>query len=216
MPSHTLSSPSPSAFIFFQHQGAFQWVNCLLQLAKILEFQLQHQSFQWIFRTDFLLDWPVWSPSCPRHSQASLPTQQFKSINSLVLFLLYGPTLISVHDMTTGKAIHSTDTSVQFNCSVVSNSSRPHGLQYTRLPCPSSTPGACSNSYPLNLWCCPTISSSVISFSSCLQSFPGSGSFPMRQFFESSGQNIGVSASSSVLPMNIQDWSPLGLTSLIP
>ena len=105
--------------------------------------------------------------------------------------------------------------SVQFSCSVVSNSLWPHGLQHARLPCPSTTPGACSNLCPLSQWCHPTISSSVVPFSSCLQSFSASRSFPMSQFFASGGQSIGVSASASVLPMNIQDWFPLGLTSLI-
>ena len=89
-----------------------------------------------------------------------------------------------------------------------------HGLQHTRLPCPSPTPESCSNSCPLSWWCHPTISSSVISFS-CLQSFPASGSFTISQFFISGGQSIGVSASASVLPMNIQDWFPLWLTGWI-
>ena len=105
--------------------------------------------------------------------------------------------------------------SVQFSCSVVPDSLQPHGLQYARLPCPSLTPGGCSNCYPSSLWCHPTISSSVIPFSSCLQPSPALGSFPMSQFFTSGGQSIGVSASASVLPMNIQDWFPLGLTGLI-
>ena len=105
--------------------------------------------------------------------------------------------------------------SVQFSCSVVSNSLRPHGLQHTRLPCPSSAPAACSNSCPLSHWCRPTISTSVGPFSSCLQSFPASGSFQMCQLFTSGGQSIKVSASTSVLPMNIQDWFPLGLTGWI-
>ena len=100
----------------------------------------------------------------------------------------------------------------QFRRSVTSNSLRPHGLQNTRPPCPSPMPGACSNSCPLSQWCHPTISSSVIPFSSCLQSFPASGSFPRSQFFTSGGQSIEVSASASVLPMNIQGWFPLGLT----
>ena len=100
--------------------------------------------------------------------------------------------------------------SVQFSHSVMSNSLRPHGLQYTRLPCPSPTPGAYSNSCPSSQWCHPAISSSVSPFSSRLQSFPPSGSFPISQFFASGGQSIGVSASASVLPMNIQDWFPLG------
>ena len=102
--------------------------------------------------------------------------------------------------------------SVQFSCSVVSNSLRSHRLQHTRPPCPSPTPGVYSNSCPLSRWCHPTISSSVIPFSSCLQSFPASGSFQMSQIFTSGGQSIGVSASASVLPMKIQDWFPLGWT----
>ena len=98
---------------------------------------------------------------------------------------------------------------------VTSNSLWPHGLQHTRLPCPSPTPGACSNSCPLSQWCHPTISSSVLPFSSCLQSFPASGSFPVSRFFRSGGQSTGASASASVLPMNIQGWFPLQLTCLI-
>ena len=90
-----------------------------------------------------------------------------------------------------------------------------HGLQHARLPCPSPTPGAYSNSCPLSPWCYPTISSSVIPFSFCLQSFPASGSFPMNWFFAPGGQKIGVSASAPLLPMNIQDWFPLGLTGWI-
>ena len=90
---------------------------------------------------------------------------------------------------------------------------RPHGLQHTRLPCPSPSPRAYSNSCPLHWWCHPTISSSVVSFSSHLQSFPASGSFQISRFFILGGQSIGVSA--SVLPMNIQDWFPLGLTGWI-
>ena len=105
--------------------------------------------------------------------------------------------------------------SVQFSCSVVSYSLQPHGLQHARLPCPSPTPGAYSNSCPSHRWCHPTISSSVIPFSSLLQSFPASGSFPGSQFFISDGQRIGVSASASVLPVNIQDWFPLGLAGWI-
>ena len=104
---------------------------------------------------------------------------------------------------------------IQFNHSVVSNSLQLHGLWHTRLPCPSPSPGACSNSCPSSWWCHPTISSSVVPFSYCLQSFPASGSFPRSQFFSSGGQSIGVLASESILPMNIQDWFPLGLTGLI-
>ena len=97
----------------------------------------------------------------------------------------------------------------------MSSSLRPHGLHHTRLPCPSPTPGVHPNSCPSRRWCHPTISSSVIPFSSRLQSFPASRSFPMSQFFTSGGQSIGVSASASVLPMNIQDWFPLGWTGWI-
>ena len=104
---------------------------------------------------------------------------------------------------------------VQFSHSVMSDSLWPHGLHHARPPCSSPTPGACSNSCPLSRWCHPTISSSVVPFSFHLQSFPASGSFPMSHFFISGGQIIGVSASASVLPMNIQDWFPLGLTGLI-
>ena len=100
--------------------------------------------------------------------------------------------------------------SVQFSCSVVSDSLQPHGLQHARPTCPSPTPGVYSNSCPLRRWCHPTISSSGIPFSSHLQSLPMSGSFQMSHFFASGGQNIGVSATASVLPMNTQDWSPLG------
>ena len=105
--------------------------------------------------------------------------------------------------------------SVQFSHSVVLNSLRPHGLQHTRPPCPSPTPGVSSNSCPLSQWCHPTIWSSVVPFSSYLQSFPASGSFPMIQFFTSGGQSIRVSASASLLPMNIQNWFPLGWTGWI-
>ena len=106
-------------------------------------------------------------------------------------------------------------TSVQFSCSVTSKSLRPHGLQHARLSCPSPTPRACSNSCPSSRWGHPTISSSVVPFSSCPQSFPASGSFPVSQFFSSGGQSIGLSASASVLPMNIQDWFPWGWTGWI-
>ena len=105
--------------------------------------------------------------------------------------------------------------SVQFSRSVVYDSLQPHGLQHTRFPCPWPTPGTCSNSCPSSQWFHPTISSSVVPFFSCLQSFPASGYFPMNQFFASGGQSIGGSASASVLPMNIQDWFPLGLTGSI-
>ena len=105
--------------------------------------------------------------------------------------------------------------SAQFSHSVLSDSLWPHELQHARLPCPSPTPGAYSNSSPLCWWCHPTISSSVVPFSSHLQSFPASGSFLMSQLFSSGSQGIRASASASVLPMNIQGWFPLGLTGWI-
>ena len=105
--------------------------------------------------------------------------------------------------------------SVQFSHSVMSDSLRPHELQHARPPCPSPTPGVYPNPCPSSWWCHPAISSSVIPSSSCPQSLPASGTFPMSQLFTSGGQSIGVSASTSVLPMNTQDWSPLGWTAWI-
>ena len=102
--------------------------------------------------------------------------------------------------------------SIQFSCSVVSDSLRPRGLHHIRLPCPSPTPGVHSNPCPLSRWYHPTTSSSVIPFSSWPQSFSASGSFQISQLFALGGQNIGVSAQASVLPVNTQDWSPLGWT----
>ena len=96
-PSHPLSSPSPPALYLSQHQGLFKWVSSSHQVARVLEFQLQHQSFQWVFRTDFLYDGLVGSPCSPRDSQESSPTPQFKNINSLALSFLYSPTLTSIH-----------------------------------------------------------------------------------------------------------------------
>ena len=113
------------------------------------------------------------------------------------------------------RQIYTEADSVQFSHSVMSDSLQPHELQYSRPPCPSPTPRVYPNSCPLSRWCHPTISSSVVPFSSCLQSFPASGSFQMSQFFASGGQSIGVSDSASVLPMNTQDWSPLGWTGWI-
>ena len=103
----------------------------------------------------------------------------------------------------------------QFSCTVVSDSLWPHEPQHARPPCPSPTPAVHPNPSPLSQWCHPTISSSVVPLSSCPQSFPASGSFQMSQLFTSGGQSIGISASTSVLPMNTQDWSPLRLTGWI-
>ena len=106
--------------------------------------------------------------------------------------------------------------SSSFSHSVVSDSLWPHWLQHSRLPCPSPSPRVCSNSCPLSQWCHPTFSVSVILFFSCLQSLPASGSFPVSQFFTSSGQSTGASALALVLPMNIQGWFPPGLTGFDP
>ena len=113
------------------------------------------------------------------------------------------------------KPILTTFSSVQFSCSVLSDSLWPHEPQHARPPCPSPTPEVHPNPCPSSQWCHTTISSSVVPFSSCPQSFPESGSFPMSQLFASGGQCIGVSASTSVLPVNTQDWSPLGWTGWI-
>ena len=123
------------------------------------------------------------------HSSDCLPFHQYQTILIII-------------------ALWQVLSSVQFNHSVVSDSLQPHGLQHTRFPRPSPTPRACSNSCLLSQRCHPTVSSSIVPLSSCLQSFPASGSFLMSQFFTSGGQSIGVSASTSVLPMNTQDWSP--------
>ena len=116
-PPHPLSSPSPPTFNLYQHQGLFQWVSSLYYVAKVLELQLQHQSLQWIFRVDFLLDWLVWSPCNPRDSQESSPTPQFKSINSSALSILYGPTLTSICDHWKNHSFDYTDLCWQSNAS---------------------------------------------------------------------------------------------------
>ena len=133
------------------------------------------------------------------------PFSRLTTLSSLHVFNLKSLWTLSCRDF-----MEASFSSVQFRRSVVSDSLRPHGLQHIRPPCPSPTPRVYSNSWPLSWWCHPTISSSVVPFSSCLQSFPASGSFPMSWFFKSGGQRIGVSASASVLPMNIHDWFPLG------
>jgi len=116
----TISSsviPSPPAFNLSQHQGLFKWISSSHQVAKVLEFQLQHQSFQWIFRTDFFQDWLLWSPWSLRDSQESSPTPQFKSINSSVLSILYSPTLTSIHDHWKNHSLDKTDFCWQSNVS---------------------------------------------------------------------------------------------------
>ena len=120
-----------------------------------------------------------------------------------------------VKTILTGEGLGQGELLLFFSLSVMSYSLQPHGLQHGRLPCPSLSPRACSNSCALSWWCHPTISSSVVPFSSCLQSFPASGSFLKSLLFTTGGQNIGASASASVIPMNIQGWFPLGLTVLV-
>ena len=125
-----------------------------------------------------------------------------------------------IEGKTISKVLRAVDSkqfsSVHFSCSVMYDSLQPHGLQHAWLPGPSPTPRAYSNSCPLSRWCNPTISSSVVPFSSRLQSLPASGSFQMNQFFPSGGRSIGVSASASVFPMNVQDLLPLGWTAGSP
>ena len=121
----------------------------------------------------------------------------------------------SCHSMDASLAYGLKQSVSHFSCSVLTDFLQPHGLQHTRLICPSPTPGDCSNSCPLNQWWHPTISSSVIPFSFHLQSFPASGSFQMSQLFASGGQSMGVSATASVLSKNIQDWFLLGWTGWI-
>ena len=133
----------------------------------------------------------------------------------MLLILIFNNEFVNSVQLSGYKLSTALVSSVQCSCSVMSDSLWLHGLQHTRPPCPSKTPGVYSNSCPLSRWCHPMNSSSVIPFSSHLQSFPGSGSFQMSQFFASVGQSIGVSASASVLPMNIQDWFPLGWTGWI-
>ena len=145
---------------------------------------------------DILLQGHVWYPP----NQPETPLREVDTLNFEAWLCL---------------SVNMDFSSVQSSCSVVSDSLRPHGLQHARPPCPSPTPGVYSNSYPLSQWCHPTKSSSVIPFSSHLESFPASGFFLMNQLFTSGSYSIGVSALASVLPMNIQDWFPLGWTGRI-
>ena len=149
----------------------------------------------WRPEVDSLREVPQQPPECPAHSWERPDAWSWEVRAAPVLCLR--------------KAFLS----MQFSRSVVSDSLWPHGLQHARLPCPSPSPGVCSNSCPLSQWCHPTISSSVVPVSSRLQSFPASGAFPMTQLFASGGQRIGALA--SVLPMTIQDWFPLAQTGLI-
>ena len=150
--------------------------------------------FRFLLLQDLVLSSPGSFHSHKVHLLFFKPYETFKT--SLGLFLSLG-----------------NSSSVQFSSLAQLWLLPPHRLQHARLPCPSPTLRACSNSCPLSQWCHPTISSSLFPFSSCLQPFPASGSFPMSQFFTSGGQSIEVSASASVLPVNIQEWFPLGWNS---
>ena len=153
-----------------------------------------------LFRNGFDLTSPCWRDKWNKPNFSSLFNSSQSPCTSQILILIH---------------ILQIWFGFEFSRSIVSDSLQPHGLEHARPPCPSPTPRIYSNSCPLSQWCHPTISSSVVPFSSCLQSFPASQSFPSSQFFTSGGQSIGVSASTSVLPMNIQDWSPLGWTGWI-
>ena len=144
-----------------------------------------------------------------------LSVMMFFSAWIIHLFLSYRFLHVFIELLDVPNAALRFHSSVQFSCSDVSNSLQPHGLQHTRLPCPSPTAGAYSNSYPSRWWCHPTIPDSIVPFFSRLQSVPASGFFPMSQFFALGGQSIRITASASVLPMNIQDWFPLGWTAWI-
>ena len=151
---------------------------------------------------------PQWLIKALPRSKCSLHISLMHGIHVIIPVLCSGNTIEAFIILLQFSSVH-------FSLSVVSDSLQPHGLQHIRLPWPSPAPRACSNSCPLSWWCHSTISSSVVPFSSHLQSFPASGSFQMSQFFTSGGQSIGVSASASVLPMNTQDWSFLGWTGWI-
>ena len=174
--------------------------------SKLAPHPLQISSLNWqlgYMSTSYIVppnEQPLSDVVCDRNSGSHFKSMKQVAWSFLVLSWIF------VHGLN--------NCSVQFSHSVVSDSLRPHELQHARPPCPSPTPGVDSNSRPSSRWCHPIISSSVVPFS-CPQSFPASGSFQMSQLFSSSGQSIGVSALTSVLPMNIQDWSPLGWTGWI-
>ena len=190
------------------------WTNCL-ELAQVPQLKRKVPSKTALLQVEYwisiLLGYKFgMSPDPHPHFSFNDFIEQVKEITkSSVLRLLF------YYKDTTQEQPTGGDRSVQFSCSFVFDSLWHHGLQYTRPPCPSPTPGVYSNSCSLSQWCHPTISSSVVPFSSSFQSFPASRSFQMSQFFASGGQSIGVSASTSVLPMNTQDLFPLGWTAWI-
>ena len=163
------------------------------------------EAILWNQATRPLASFVIWTGSEPVYLLVSL-SLMWRDDHLCLLDLLWG-----LNRLVHGKHLKQYQvyiSSVQFSLSVVSDSLRPHELQHARPPCLLPTPGVYSNSWPLSQWCHPIISSPVIPFSSCLQSFSASGSFPVTQFFTSGGQSIGVSALASFLPKNTQGWSP--------
>ena len=226
-PSHPLSSLSPPAFNLSQHQGLFKKSFLHIRWAKYWSFSFSiSPSNEYSGLISFRMDW-LDLLAFQGTLEESSPTPQFKSINSLMLSFIY--IQLSHPHMITGKIIVLNKWTFvckvmsllfnklcQFSRSVMSDSLQPHESQHTRPPCPSPTPGVHSNSRPLSQWCHPTISSSVIPFSSCPQSFPASGSFQMSQLFTALHIRWPKYWSLSFnFPMNIQGWFCLGLTGLI-
>ena len=192
-PSHTLLLPSSTALNLSQPKGLFYELELASggQSIGASESVLPMNIQGW-----FLLGLTVWSPSCPKNSQESSPAPQFESINSLALSLLYGPILTSIHDYWENHLL------VLFSSLVMSDSLETHEGQHARLRCPSVSSGVCPNSCSLSWWCHPTISYSVALLSSCPQSFPASGSFPMSWLFALVGQSIEGLALPSIHPSN--------------
>ena len=163
----------------------------------------------------------LWRPELLKLERLTIPSERFWLLACMFKGNFFFPCRVTALVLYCGKGSHFGNVLKAFfdlsfsSVTQLCLTLRSHGLQPARPPCPSPTTGAYTNSCPLSQWCHPTISSSVVPFSSCLQSFPASWSFQMSQFFASGDQSIGVSASSSVLPMNIQDWFPLGWTAWI-
>ena len=208
---------SPS--IYFQSVCVFIFRVCLLYTVYLLFFVVQLLSCVWLFVTPWTAAYQAsWSFTVPHTWFKLLSIELVMPSNHIIfchpLFLL--PSIFPSIRIFSSESVLCIRWPKYWSFNfIISPSNEYSGLHAARLHCSSPTPGACSNSCPSSWWCHPTISTSVFPFSSCFQSFPASGSFPMRQFFASGGQSMGVSASASVLPMNIQDWFPLGLTSLI-
>ena len=193
-----LACPSPTPRVYSNSCPLHRWCHPTISSSVVPFSHLQsfRGSGSFPMSQFFCIRWPKY--------------RSFSSVSGLISFRIDWLDLLAVQG-TLKSLLHS----VQFSRSVVSDSLWPHELQHARPPCPSPTPGVYPNSCPLSWWCHPAISSSVVPFSSCPQFLPASGSFPMSQLFTWGGQSIRVSASASVLPMNTQDWSPLGWTDWI-